>query len=357
LNTDKGFRTDQIAIAGIGIPESRYDTDPKMIEFHERVIARLAAIPGVVAAGGGTGLPFGRQAQFQPHGQELPKKDRPGAVVSVASPGVLSLLGISVTEGRAFTTQDRYDHPFVALVNRKFTQRYGEGIGARLRVGFWNGNMKPWTEFEVVGVVADARNRDIDQSPEPGIYLSSLQVPLEGFIYFVRTPLPASRLTQAFRQAVWSEDPNLQRVTPRPLAPHVERNLESRRLALWLIGVFAGLGLLLAVTGLGASISAWVTESRTEIGIRSALGEPSSSIVRRVVARSMRIAGAGLLAAIPGTLAAVGVLRNQVPGIGDLRIAPVCAVAVLVAAAALLASVLPAQRAARLNPMDVLRRS
>jgi predicted permease len=357
LNTDKGFRTDQIAIAGIGIPESRYDTDPKMIEFHERVIARLAAIPGVVAAGGGTGLPFGRRAQFQPHGQNIPKKDRPGAIVAVASPGVFSLLGISVTEGRGFTTQDRYDHPYVALVNRTFTQRYAEGIGARLRVGFWNGNMKPWTEFEVVGVVADARNRDIDQSPEPAIYLSSLQVPLEGFHYFVLTSLPASRLTQAFRQAVWSEDPNLQRVTPRPLAPYVERNLESRRLALWLIGVFAGLGLLLAVTGLGASISAWVTESRTEIGIRSALGEPSSSIVRRVVARSMRIAGAGLLAAIPGTLAAVGLLRNQVPGIGDLRVAPVCVVAALVAAAALLASVLPAQRASRLNPMDVLRRS
>src|SRR5258708_10327495 len=173
--------------------------------------------------------------------------------------------------------------------------------------------MKPWTEFEVVGVVADARNRDIDQSPEPAIYLSALQVPLEGFHYFVTTPLPASKLTQAFRQAVWSEDPNLQRVTPRPLAPYVEQNLQSRRLAVWLIGVFAGLGLLLAITGLGASLSAWVTESQTEIGIRSALGEPSSVIVRRVVLTSMRIAGAGLLAAIPCTLAAVHALRIQIP--------------------------------------------
>ena len=328
-----------------------------MIEFHERVIMKLAAIPGVNVAGGATGVPFGRRAQFQRHGQDLPKKDRPDAVVGVASPGVLPLLGISVTEGRGFTAQDRYGHPYVALVNRKFTQRYGEGIGSRLRVGFWNGNMKPWTEFEVVGVVADARNRDIDQRPEPAIYLSALQVPMEGFFYFVRTPLPASSLTEAFRQAVWSEDPNLQRVTARPLAPYVERNLESRRLSLWLIGVFAGLGLLLAITGLGASISAWVTESRTEIGIRSALGEPAYVLVHRVVARSMRIAGAGMLAAIPGTFAAIGVLRNQVPGIGDLHLAPVCVVATIVAAAALLASVMPAQRAARLNPMDVLRRS
>jgi predicted permease len=355
LKADRGFRTEQIVIAGIGIPESRYDTDPKMIDFHERVIDRLRAIPGVVEAGGGTGLPFGRRTQFLPRGQDLPKKDRPWAVIGVASPAVLPLLGISVSAGRGFTAQDRYGHPYVALVNRKFTERYGEGIGARLRVGFWNGNMKPWTEFEVVGVVADARNRDIDLGPEPAIYLSALQVPMEGFLYFVRTSLPASNLTQAFRQAVWSEDPNLQRVTPRPLAPYIERNLESRRLAVWLIGFFAGLGLLLATTGLGASMSAWVTESRAEIGIRSALGEPSSSIVRRVLARSMRIAGAGMLAAIPGTFAAVSVLRNQIPGIGDLRATPACIVAAFVAIAAVLASVIPAQRAARLNPMDVLR--
>src|SRR5260370_17314579 len=228
-----------------------------MSDLIEGGMNRLAAIPGGIEAGGGGGLPFGRGAQSQPHNQSLTKKERAWAVVGGASPTILPLLGIAVIEGRGFTPEDRYAHPYVALVNRKFTERYGEGIGARLQVGFWNGNMKPWTEFEVVGVVADARNRDIDQSPEPAIYLSALQVPLEGFLYFARTSLPASTLTQAFRQAVWGEDRNLQRVTHRPLAPYVEQNLQSRRLAACLIGGFAGLGLLLAITGLGASPSAW----------------------------------------------------------------------------------------------------
>src|SRR5260370_14069589 len=151
-----------------------------MSDLIEGGMNRLAAIPGGMEAGDGGGLAFGRRAQFQPHNQSLPKKERPWAVVGVASPTILPLLGIAVIEGRGFTPEDRYAHPYVALVNRKFTERYGEGIRAPLQVGFLNRNMKPLTEFEVVGVVADARNAGIDQRPEPAIYLSALPVPLEG---------------------------------------------------------------------------------------------------------------------------------------------------------------------------------
>ncbi len=357
LSADKGFRTDRIVIAGIGIPEKRYDTDAKMTGFHERVVARLARLPGVTAAGVGAGLPMGTRTQFLPHGENLPARERPWAMLGVASPGLLRLLGISILQGRDFTSEDRDGHPFAALINRRFADFYGQSPGARLKVKFWNGHMQPWTEFEIVGVVSDARNRDLDLDPEPEIYLSAFQIPLDGAMYFVRTPLPASSLTAAFRQAVWSEDPNLERMNVRPFAPWVERDLESRRPAIWLIGIFAGLALALATAGLGAGISAWVTESLPEIGIRSALGETSYNIGRRVLARSLRIAAAGMLIAIPGTYAALALLRSRVSGIGEVRMASIAAVAALIGAAALAASAIPAYRAARLNPMDVLRRS
>jgi predicted permease len=112
LNADKGFRTDQIVIAGIGIPEKRYDTDAKMIGFHERVTARLAGLPGVIAAGAGAGLPLGMRTQFEPEGQNTAEKDRPSAMVGAASPDLLGLLGITVLQGRGFTTEDRYGHPW-----------------------------------------------------------------------------------------------------------------------------------------------------------------------------------------------------------------------------------------------------
>jgi len=357
LNEDKGFRTDRIVIAGIGIPEKRYDTDAKMTGFHERVVARLAAIPGVTAAGVGAGLPMGMRTQFLLHGQSLPIRERPWAMVGVASPDLLRLLEIDLLHGRGFTPEDRSGHPFVALVNRRFAGLYGQSPGARLQVKFWNGHMQPWTEFEIVGVVADARNRGLDLDPEPEIYLSAFQIPLDGAQYFIRTPLPAASVTAAFRKAVWSEDPNLQRMNVRPFAPWVERDIESRRPAIWLLGIFAGLALALATAGLGASISGWVTESLPEIGIRSALGETSRGTVWRVLAKSLRIAAVGMIAAIPGTYVALVLLRNRISGIGEARPASIMAVAVLIVAAALVSSAIPAYRAARLNPMDVLRRT
>jgi predicted permease len=356
LKADKGFRTDQIVIAGIGLPEKRYDTDAKMIELHERVVARLARIPGVQDAGVGGGLPMAMRTQFETSGRNLRESDRPSAMVGVADPNVLRILGITLLQGRGFTRDDRYGHPYVALVNRKFLDRYQQLVGSRLRVKFWDGQMKPWSEYEVIGVVSDARNRDIERDPEPEIYLSALQVPLDGPHYFVRTSLPASSLVEAFRRAVWSEDPALERVTPQPFARYVEKELESRRLAIWLIGIFASLALTLATAGLGASISSWVTESLREIGIRSALGETQGGIVRRVVRRSLRISALGILAAIPATFATLAVFRNQISGVGNARIAPLAGVATIGILAALVASAIPAYRAARLNPMDVLRR-
>jgi putative ABC transport system permease protein len=357
LDAGPGFRTGQIVLAGIGIPEGRYDTDARMIDFHRRVIARLAAIPGVTEAAGGVGIPFGRRARFQRATENLPLAERPRAVVGVASPGLMRLLGIAVIRGRELTSVDREGQPYVALVNRKFVERYGSGVGDHLRVGFWNGHMRPWPEVTVVGEVADARNLGIDRSPEPAIYLSSLQVPMEGFLYFARTPLAASSLTSQFRQAVWSEDPQLERVTPRPLAPYVERELESRRAALWLLAAFSALALAVASVGLAAAIGAWVTESQTSLGIRMALGDTPGGILRRVLAVCWRITGAGLLLSLPTSLFVSSLLRAWQPGFAPVPWIACVDAAGLLFACATVAALPAASRAARLDPVELLRRA
>jgi len=357
LHAGPGFRTGQIVVAGIGLPEARYDTDARMIDFHRRVIARLAAIPGVTEAAGGAGIPFGRRARFERATENLPLAERPRAVVGVASPGLVGLLGIAVVRGREFTSLDRQGQPYVALVNRKFVESYGSGAGARLRVGFWNGHMRPWPEVLVVGEVADARNLGIDRAPEPAIYLSSLQVPMEGFLYFVHTPLGASSLASQFRQAVWSEDPHLERVTPRPLAPYVERELESRRAALWLLGAFSALALAVASTGLAAGVGAWVTESQTALGIRMALGETSGGIERRVLAAAWRTAGTGLLLSLPASFLVTALLRAWQPGFEPLSWPAWLVSAVVILASTTLAAFPAAWRAARLDPVHLLRQA
>jgi hypothetical protein len=357
LQAGPGFRTGQIVIAGIGLPEARYDTDARMIDFHRRAIARLAAIPGVTEAAGGAGIPFGRRTRFERATENLPPAERPRAVVGVASPGLVGLLGIAVLRGREFTSLDIGGQAYVALVNRKFVERYGSGVGARLRVGFWNGHMRPWPEVLVIGEVADARNLGIGRAPEPAIYLSSLQVPMEGFFYFVRTPLGASSLTSQFRQAVWSEDPHLERVTPRPLAPFVERELKSRRAALWLLAVFSALALAVTSAGLAAGVGAWVTESQTALGIRMALGETSGGILRRVLAAAWRTAGAGLLLSLPASFSLSALLRAWQPGFAPVPWPACLASAGLILASVTLAALPAAWRAARLDPADLLRQA
>lgn len=348
LTEDKGFCTDQIVMAGIGIPEARYDTDEKMIAFHQRVLANLRNIPGVELAAGGFGLPLSRhRSRFLLGDASIAPLERPSASLGVASPGLFRLLGIPVVEGRAFEERDDARHPLVAVVNRAFARRYletGEGLGTRMKVEFWNGRMKPWSEFQIIGIVADARNRSLDSAPEPAIYLSSGQVPLEGFQYFVRTPLPSASLAEGFRAAVWRVDPVLERVHPRPLAPYVEAGLERRKLAVWLIGLFGSVALLAAAAGLGAAMSALVSASKKEIAIRAALGETPGRAVARVLIRAGWLAvagaGAGVTAAMLTPLASV---------------LPACCAGALVLFVALLASATPARRAASMDAMESLR--
>src|SRR5262249_15999801 len=120
LNTSLGFQPEQVVIAGIGIPETTYDTDDKVIDIHERIIERLGTLAGVSEAAAGANVPYGRRVTFQPTDKNLPKKDRPVAVLSFASPNLLHLLRVPLLKGRGFTKDDRSDRPLVALVNRKF---------------------------------------------------------------------------------------------------------------------------------------------------------------------------------------------------------------------------------------------
>ncbi len=360
LNVDRGFRGEQIVSAGIGIPEARYNTDEKMIAFHRDVIARLRAIPGVSAAAGGAGLPLGPMGtRILLAGDATPMRERARVDAAVASPELLSLLGIPLLSGRRFSDGDRWGAPLVALVNRAFAARFLVGrqpVGTRLRLSFYNGfTMKPWSEFEIVGVMGDTRSRSADRNPEPMVALSAHQVPMEGFVYYVRSPRPAHVLASEIRDAVWSVDRNLQAVNPVPLEQRRDQSLVERKVHLWVLGAFALMALLLAGIGLGASAAAAVAESRREIGIRSALGAAPARIAAAVLGKLAVVAALGLVLGLAGMVAASGIWRSQVYGVAPLdpvAIAAVIAVLALVIAAA---GFVPAWRATRVDPVEVLR--
>lgn len=359
LKSNRGYNTAHILTAGIGIPESRYDTDAKIIDFHARVIERLRHIPGVFGAAGGVGIPITTlHTSFLREGEHLPLSQRPRARVAIASPGLFKLLRISLLMGRGFRANDRIGEPYVALVNQAFARRFLAGrraVGAHLRIGFWDGHMKPWSDFQIVGVFADTHNVALDQPAAPEIVLSSLQVPLEGFHYMIRAARNTAGLQREIRQTVWSVDPNLEAVSAVPLEDRIEGALAGRRFVLWLLGSFAVLALLVAVTGLSGSLAAAVAQERRTIGIRMALGELPAQVVGRILRSAIKIVVLGAICGALGAAAIGQLLTKQIAHFSGIDPASIAAVLAILVSAALISALVPAWRAAHIDPVESLR--
>ena len=363
LNRDPGFRTKNIVMAGIGIPDARYDTDAKMVGFHEQAVAAIRALPGVQAAGFAGGAPVHPfKTHFALDGSPeaaLPAPQRPRVDVAFVSPSMFHILGMPLLRGRNFDSSDRLGAPYAVIVNQSFARQYldpDDPLKRGMRVQFYNGfAMQPWSHFNIIGIVADSRGVDIDQPPAPELYLSTQQVAIEGGTYFLDTTRPASSFATDLPNAIWRIDSTLQKVEPMPLQLYLDDGFSSRSASLDVSLGFAGLALLLAAIGLGAGISAAVSESTKEIGIRSALGESRQSIAARVLrlalTRTLLGTTCGVVGAIAISRIATLSLDPQQPF--DFWVLP--PVAVLMLGIAALASIAPARRALGISPMEALR--
>lgn len=358
LRLDHGFVTDHIAVAGIGVPEARYDTEEKVIQLHDHILTKLRSIPSVHDAGLAAGVPFGRRVQFSASGELSREEERPWSRLAIVSPTLPKLLGISLAGGRFFDgTVDRANTPLVALVNSTFASRFQHGVGSQIRLGYANGSIPRWSTFVVVGVVGDIANRSLDAPPEPQIFLSSTQVALDGGFYFVRSSTDASFLGRSVQQAIWNEDPILQKVSVRPFSVIATQELRPRWSTTWLLSVLGGAAAILSFFGLAAVMSNWVTECQPEIAVRLALGGSTYEIVAMVLQKSVRTCCWGLLVGGVGTLA-IGVLFRVVTVTDSALIGgSTIAVTVAMVLCSVAAAALPAYRAGRCDPLTLLRRT
>jgi predicted permease len=361
LTRNPGFRTEGIVEAGIGVPEARYDTDDKMIGFHERVLESIRTIPGVRRAGFAAGSPVNplRTRLLMDGSANIPVPSRPRADIAAVSPDVLPILDLALIRGRNFTADDRHDRPFVAVVNQAFARLYldaGDPLKTGFRIGFHNGeSMQQWSHFDLIGVVEDSRNRAIDSTPEPEIYISTQQVALEGGGYFVETTRDAASLQGELPAAVLRVDPLIEKVDPVPLRLIVEAGFAGKRTTLYLFLGFGAVALGLAATGLGASVSASVSESTKEIGIRSALGESRGSIASRILRTALTRTVVGTAFGIAGSIALsrLAALRlDSGAGVDFTALAFNVSVMLLIAMAV---AIYPIRRALGISPVEALR--
>jgi putative ABC transport system permease protein len=359
-----GFQTAHALRFGIGLPEKRYDTERKMIDFHHRLMDSLAALPGVRGAGATSRMPLGGGAarpdsSFQIAGANLPIPQRPRAWINTASPGYFEAMGIPVIEGRTFSWRDDPPgHPRVAIVNRAFARTYLEGrraLGTLLDLRWTSELNPPGSRWEIVGVVGDTHQGDLDREPIPEIFLSWSQIGADGGVYVVRASAGETGLPQAILQTVERADPRLERIRVSPLEVVVERNLAARRVVIRLVGSFGGLALLLAGLGVYGMVAFGAAERRHEMAIRVALGATAGQVRGLVMGHGLRLAALGAALGLAAFLPASRLLETQIYGIGAADPVSMGLAAILALGAAAAASIPPSIGAARQSPIDCLR--
>lgn len=364
-----GFNGEHLISIAVALPRAQYDSVPKLSAFQDQSLERLAAVPGVEATGLTTFILLNRlhsSAPVNPEGHTPAPGERIDATIDTISPGYFATMGIPLVAGRAFDRSDRPDGPLSAIINESLARARWPGrspLGQRFLLGDppppgardANGQPVQPRWFTVVGIVRDLHRDGPDRPVRRQLFLSSTQVPPLNFRFVVRTSQPAAVAAPALRAAIWTVDKNLPLPIVEPLDTMLERPTAPRRLNLWLFGSFAGLALLLASLGLYGVMAYSVGQRTGEFGVRLALGARGADLQRLVLLQGGGLALLGIILGLAGALALGRVAASLLYGVtaGDW-LACLGAFTVLLLAA-LLACWLPARRAARVDPMTVLR--
>ena len=355
LRVDKGFDAEHVMSAFISLPASRYPELHQQTAFFDDLREGVAALPEVRAAAYVNNLPLdgGVNGTVVIEGREFPPDAQPLTEKRIVSPGYFDVLRTPLVAGRAFDDRDRAGSPPVVIVNQAFASRFFAGesaLGKRVDFAWETEGMQ-----EIVGVVEDVRERALHLPAQPTMYVPHAQRPEEDGFLIVRASGDPHQLVPAMRAAVATLDATLPLSEVRTLEDVLAEGLAERRLATSLFGVFSLVSLALAAIGLYAVISYTVLQRRQEIGIRMALGARGQQVIRTVLGQGLGLIGAGV---VLGALAALSLgrfLSALLFGVDAADPVTFAAVALLLVAIALLASIVPAVRAARLDPASVLR--
>lgn len=346
----------------------------RSIRFADDALTRLQASPGIQSAGLTAALPMVDTEGFPDggflilNGQPAPTnfqefmriaqnpKQVGEARYGDVSAGYFTTLEIPLIRGRIFNAQDGPDSPNVAVISESLARRQwpqGDAIGQIIDFGNMDGNLTPLT---IVGVVGDIRTEGLDQPPTPVIYVDCLQRGIKGTspTIVLRTALPPSTIVPLASSIFHSLDANVP-VKFSTFTNEMRGWLSTRRFLLLLAGVFAGTALGLAAVGVYGIVAHSVARRTPEIGIRIALGAQRSDILRLVVGEGARLAATGLLIGLAAALALTRLMSSLLFGIKTTDPLTLLAVALLFSAVVLIASYIPARRAARVAPIDALR--
>ena len=356
-----GFRPEKLLTFQVALPAAKYPNDTVRLAALERMDAAVSAVPGVVASGGTSVLPFGGSwstGSFNVEGYTAPENTPgPWGDQRLITPGFLPAIGATLIKGRLFTAQDRQGSPRVAIVDEEMVRRYWpnvDPIGKRITYGDpQRDSVISWVE--VVGVVAHTAHEGLDAQPRVQVYQPIGQQPIPFLAFAVRTSGEPMEAVGAIRTALRAVDADVPISQINTMEFLIDQSSGPRRFSMVLLGSFAALAMILASIGLYGVMSYIVTQRSREIGVRVALGATRGEVLGMVLGQGVKLA---LLGVVIGLLAADGVTRVMSRMLFNVSATdPVTFVAMssVLIGVAVVATYLPARRATRVDPIEALR--
>jgi putative ABC transport system permease protein len=354
---DPGFRASGVWTLQTALPRSRYADGARTTAFYRRLLERLAATPGIRAAGAIDPLPFGGEGwsgTYAIEGRPLtPTDPGPHAAYARVTPGYFRAMSVPLRAGRLFSEQDSGRAPRVVVVDETLARRDWPGesaVGKRILIGGSGGDAA-----EVVGVVGHVRYAALEEEGEPQLYLPDFQDPGSRLAIVVSFAADGPSTATTLRDVVRQLDPDLPTGSLRPMETLVASATARQRFQMSLVALFAAASLLLAAIGLSGVLAQNVAARTREIGIRRALGASRRNVLALVLVRALALAGAGIAIGLAAAWAGGRLIASLLFEISPTDPATFGAVTLLLFAVAALAGLLPAWRAARVDPLVALR--
>lgn len=372
-----GFDYDHVLSFSITLPAGKYTSPEQRINFYSNLIQKLRMLPGVQSVGLTSGLPFGSSSWRTPFAVEgqpvVPPSEMPLLEALSVSPDYFRTMGIPLRAGRYFMEQDNRQHLAgrdlsrldegakqvaglsAVIIDEEFARRYWpneHAVGKRVRLG-------PTDEspmLTVVGVVGRVKMDHLGvESNRVQAYFSSLQMPFANMTVVVRSQLEPSQMVTAVRQQVQAIDPNQPIYNVRTMEEVRDTSIAPERLNLTLLGLFAALSLVLATVGIYGIISHTVAQRTQEIGIRMALGARESDVLRMIVWQGLSLVIIGVTLGLAGAFALTWVMKTLLFGVSAYDLVTFVGITSLLTIVALLACLIPAYRATKVDPLVALR--
>jgi len=361
MDVDPGFRSEGLLTFPVGLPGGTYPDDARRSMFVEQYLERVRALPGVAEAAAVSAAPLAAgtlRVGFSIEGEGEVSSEQV-MDIRVVTPGYFRLMGIPLRGGRDVEPSDRAGTQPVAVVSEAAVRRYfrdGDPIGRTITMGWARDAQPDGVTATIVGVVADVKLYELGEAPLPTVYFPHAQVGVPGMSIIVRAAganplLPVPGLRDELRAL----DPNLPLDDVQLVDDILADSVAQPRYYMMLLLLFAGVAVILAAVGIFGVMSFAVAQRRREIGIRMALGAPHASVLRLVLREGMLVTAVGIAIGLTAAVALTRVMESLLYGVAATDAVALVGATLILAATALLASCLPARRAASLDPLLALR--